>query len=57
MAAKSPRRSSVKPLIRKLRKPNAPPTRIIEDERKYKRARERDRQRKSDDEENSDNAS
>jgi len=30
-------------LIRKLRKPVAPPTRVAEDERKYSRARERQR--------------
>jgi len=30
-------------LIRKLRKPLAPPTRVADDERKYLRARERER--------------
>lgn len=33
-------------LIRKLRKPLAPPTRIVEDERKYGRQRERAKTRK-----------
>jgi hypothetical protein len=33
-------------LIRKLRKPMAPPAKVEEDERKYKRARERERQRR-----------
>lgn len=44
MAAKLPKR----PLIRKLRKPTAPPTRVAEDERKYERARERERLRRGD---------
>jgi len=43
--AKSPKEPpaksiSTKRLIRKLRKPLAPPTRVVEDERKYKRSRE-----------------
>ena len=33
-------------LIRKLRKPIAPPMRVAEDERKYRRARERERLRR-----------
>jgi hypothetical protein len=33
-------------LIRKLRKPMAPPMRVAEDERKYRRARERERLRR-----------
>jgi len=33
-------------LIRKLRKPMAPPTRVAEDERKYRRARELERLRR-----------
>jgi hypothetical protein len=33
-------------LIRKLRKPLAPPSKVEEDERKYKRARERERLRR-----------
>jgi hypothetical protein len=33
-------------LIRKLRKPIPPPTRVIEDERKYRRQRERERLRR-----------
>jgi hypothetical protein len=33
-------------LIKKLRKPMAPPTRIAEDERKYSRAREQERSRR-----------
>jgi hypothetical protein len=45
MAAKSPTKPpskgvSTKRLIRKLRKPLAPPTRVVEDERKYQRSRE-----------------
>ncbi len=43
MAARTPKRSRPRELIRKLRKPLAPPTRVAEDERKYKRARERER--------------
>lgn len=35
-------------LIAKLRKPMAPPTRVAEDERKYSRARMRERTRKED---------
>jgi hypothetical protein len=34
-----------RPLIRKLRKPLAPPTRVADEERKYKRAREHERLR------------
>lgn len=37
------------PLIRKLRKPLAPPTRVSDGERKYKRARELERLRREDD--------
>ncbi|HEX4209385.1 MAG TPA: hypothetical protein VHY56_03260 [Candidatus Binataceae bacterium] len=33
-------------LIKKLRKPIPPPTRVAEDERKYSRARERERSRR-----------
>jgi hypothetical protein len=33
-------------LIRKLRKPIPPPTRIVEDERKYSRPRQRERLRR-----------
>ena len=33
-------------LIKKLRKPIPPPTRVVEDERKYSRARERERSRR-----------
>jgi len=33
-------------LIRKLRKPIPPPTRVAEDERKYRRQRERERLRR-----------
>ena len=33
-------------IIRKLRKPIAPPSKVEEDERKYKRARERERLRR-----------
>ena len=35
-------------LIKKLRKPIPPPTRVAEDERKYSRARERERSRHED---------
>ena len=42
---KSGGRRSGKGLIGKLRKPIAPPTRVEEGERKYKRARERERLR------------
>jgi hypothetical protein len=50
MAAKSPKKPRVKAistkgLIRKLRKPLAPPTRVVEDDRKYKRSRELERLR------------
>jgi len=41
MAPKTPRSRRSRGLIHKLRKPIAPPTRVIEDERKYKRSRER----------------
>jgi hypothetical protein len=34
-------------LIRKLRKPIAPPTRVADDERKYSRPRERERLRRA----------
>jgi hypothetical protein len=37
-------------LIRKLRKPIPPPTRVIEDERKYRRQRERERLRREEEE-------
>ncbi len=49
MARKAPKSVSAKSLIRKLRKPLAPPTRVVEDERKYERARERERIRREDD--------
>jgi hypothetical protein len=46
--AKVRKKGSVRPgeLIRKLRKPLAPPTRVAQDERKYSRARERERVRR-----------
>jgi len=37
-------------LIRKLRKPIPPPTRVAEDERKYRRQRERERLRREEEE-------
>jgi hypothetical protein len=40
-------------LIRKLRKPIPPPTRVAEDERKYSRQRERERLRREEEEANS----
>jgi hypothetical protein len=40
-------------LIRKLRKPIPPPTRVIEGERKYSRQRERERLRREEEEANS----
>ena len=40
-------------LIRKLRKPIPPPTRVAEDERKYRRQRERERLRREEEEANS----
>ena len=40
-------------LIRKLRKPIPPPTRVAEDERKYRRQRERERLRREEEETNS----
>jgi hypothetical protein len=40
-------------LIRKLRKPIPPPTRVAEDERKYRRPRERKRLRREEEETNS----
>jgi hypothetical protein len=46
MAKKAPKTFSSKSLIRKLRKPLAPPTRVIEDEKKYQRAREQERLRR-----------
>lgn len=39
---KQPRTSQSGALIRKLRKPMAPPTRVAPDESKYSRARERE---------------
>ena len=39
------RKSAAGELIRKLRKPLAPPTKVKEDERKYRRERERARLR------------
>ncbi len=39
---KRPTKSKAGDLIRKLRKPMAPPTRVVSDESKYDRARERD---------------
>jgi hypothetical protein len=48
MAGKASKTVSAKPLILKLRKPTAPPTRVEDDERKYKRSRERERLRRSD---------
>lgn len=46
MATKPPKRRAAKSLVAKLRKPLAPPTRVGEDERKYKRARELERLRR-----------
>ena len=43
VTAKTPKSSRTGSLIKKLRKPLAPPTRVAEPERKYKRARERER--------------
>jgi hypothetical protein len=40
-------------LIRKLRKPIPPPTRVAEDERKYRRQRDRERLRREEEEANS----
>ena len=40
-------------LIRKLRKPIPPPTRVAEDERKYRRQRERERLRREEEKANS----
>jgi hypothetical protein len=40
--AKAPLKSAAGVLIRKLRKPMAPPTRVAPDESKYSRARERE---------------
>jgi hypothetical protein len=37
-------------IIRKVRKPLAPPVRIEDDDRKYKRSRERERVRRGEDE-------
>jgi len=39
---KQPRTSQSGALIKKLRKPMAPPTRVVPDESKYSRARERE---------------
>jgi hypothetical protein len=50
MSARKPRTHAGKRrgrgLIAKLRKPMAPPTRIAEDDKKYSRARERERLRR-----------
>jgi hypothetical protein len=46
-ASGSQARSGSGGLIKKLRKPIPPPTRIIEDEHKYNRARERERSRRA----------
>jgi len=46
MPTKSPKPQRPGELIRKLRKPLAPPTRVAEEERKYKRAREQERLRR-----------
>ena len=46
MAAKSPKKLISQGLLRKVRKPMAPPTRVAEDTRKYERARERERLRR-----------
>ncbi|HEY1852746.1 MAG TPA: hypothetical protein VGG60_17125 [Candidatus Binataceae bacterium] len=40
--SKTPRKSEAGALIQKLRKPMAPPTRVVHDESKYSRARERE---------------
>jgi hypothetical protein len=46
MPTKSPKPPRPRELIRKLRKPLAPPTRVADEERKYKRAREQERLRR-----------
>jgi hypothetical protein len=48
MRTEGPKKGRRRSLIEKLRKPLAPPTRVAEDEHKYKRARERERQRRED---------
>jgi hypothetical protein len=45
---RKPRTGKAGGLIRKLRKPLAPPTRVADDERKYLRARERERNQRGD---------
>ena len=45
---RKPRSPKTGGLIRKLRKPLAPPTRVAGDERKYLRAREQERTRRGD---------
>jgi hypothetical protein len=49
MAKKAPKSISSKSLIRKLRKPLAPPTRVIKDAKKYQRAQEQERIRREKD--------
>jgi len=46
MATKKRIAISTKALLGKVRKPTAPPTRVAEDERRYKRARELERIRR-----------
>ena len=49
MTTKPPKPPRARSLIRKLRKPLAPPTRVAEEERKYKRSREQARLRREED--------
>jgi hypothetical protein len=46
MPTKTPKPPRPRELIRKLRKPLAPPTRVADEEHKYKRAREQERLRR-----------
>ena len=46
MVKKPPKAIPGKSLIRKLRKPLAPPTRVSDDEKKYQRSREQERIRR-----------
>ena len=50
MPTKTPKPLRPHELIRKLRKPLAPPTRVADEEHKYKRAREQERLRRTHDE-------
>jgi len=47
MAARKARKKN-SGVLRKVRKPMPPPTRVADESRKYSRARERERQRRSD---------